>query len=1233
VAPRPAEERIGLKKITGGLPAIRAWDDGGSSKRENTMSHVEIFNAVVKLFPEERAAFLDTACGANRELRNEVESLLLAHDAPVSFLREPPDRTPAYEPATERVGGVIGPYKLVEQIGEGGFGVVFLAEQTGPVRRKVALKILKAGMDTRQVVARFEAERQALAIMDHPNIARVFDGGATPSGRPYFVMELVNGVPITDFCDHNHLNPRQRLELFVPVCQAVQHAHQKGIIHRDLKPSNVLVSRHDSTPFVKVIDFGVAKALGQELTDKTIHTGIAQMVGTPLYMSPEQAGMSDLDVDTRSDIYSLGVMLYELLTGSTPFSKERFQRAAYDEIRRIIREEEPPTPSTRLAQSNDSLPSISAQRQTEPARLTKLVRGELDWIVMKALEKDRNRRYETANGFAIDVQRYLADEPVSACPPSTTYRFRKFVRRHKRGVVVGAALLVMLLVATLSLAVSTVRVWREQKRTQEANLRLKDNLELALQALDEIHLKVAEDRLPRDPVRKQEYLDLLKRTLSFYEQFALQNNTDPLVRKAQAKAHQRAGTIRVLLDQLPEAKADLGRAINMNEVLRAELPADRDVRFNLATSHVNLAMLQFRGGRHAEALPNLDKAQALLDELVAEEPREPGYRHNLAQAWNNRGTLLLLERRLREAQQAYERAAERWDELVRERPGEMTFLAGQGGTLINLGEVLRNMGQLPEAEKVFRRALTHYERMVEQDPTGAEWRKQQGVLHSNLGVLLNRMGRNSDAVKANGDAIAVQQRLVADFGTIPEYQGGLALSLLNRSVALGELGRVAETEKDNRESLKHLDLLVKSFPDVPGYRRDQALNYLSLSQVQVLAQKHSEAEQFVRQAIAIQEELAAKHPTVPEYQFDLAKSWQVLGEQLAGRNCPKEAEAALQKTIALTEALAKGWPNVAEFRAVLARYLALRGRVLRAARRPDEAWEPEQRAIDIFEQLVTEFPDDMRNRVDLAENVHEHARLLRLAKRYEQAEKAGVRAQELWERLIADYPTVAQFRIYLGGHLNNRGQLCRERGDLKGACDYYERAIVHQEEARKLDPSSAMARTFLGNHYGNLADVLLSRGLHAEAAKAADNLPRIVPDEFQGRRAALLLLQCVRCAEKDATTPAADRTAVVRGYAEKIRGLLEQAERRAADTPAASMSLGFLYDTACAYAFLVGEERGDAKKKDHYSARAIQLLRQVTLPGKQKELVNAVKTDTDLDPLRAREDFKKLVAELESKGP
>src|SRR5262245_65266396 len=398
---------------------------------------------------DERHAYLEEACGGDADMRRSVDGLLQAFDQAGSFLHAPAGA--AYEPTinerpvTEALGTVIGPYKLLEQIGEGGMGVVYMAEQAAPVRRKVALKIIKPGMDTREVIARFEAERQALALMDHPHIARVFDGGATAAGRPYFVMELVRGVPITDYCDQNNLPVHERLELFVTVCHAVQHAHQKGIIHRDIKPSNVLVTLHDGHPIPKVIDFSVAKAIGQQLTDKTLFTQFAQMVGTPLYMSPEQAVLTGQDVDTRGDIYSLGVMLYVLRTGTTPFERGRLKLAALDEIRRMIREEDPPSPSTRLSSTaGETQTAVAAHRHIDPKGLSRLVRGDLDWIVMKALEKDRNRRYETANGFAADIGRYLSDEPVEACPPSAGYRFRKFARRNKAAVLTATAILVVL---------------------------------------------------------------------------------------------------------------------------------------------------------------------------------------------------------------------------------------------------------------------------------------------------------------------------------------------------------------------------------------------------------------------------------------------------------------------------------------------------------------------------------------------------------------------------------------------------------------------------------------------------------------------------------------------------------------------------------------------------------------------------------------------------------------------
>src|SRR5215468_903811 len=423
--------------------------------------------------PAERAAYLDRECGGDAELRARVEALLWANDAapqpaaPGATVDSAPGQpeTGDYGDPTARVGALLaGKYKLVQEIGAGGMGSVFLAQQTEPVKRAVAVKVIKAGMDSRAVLARFEAERQALALMDHPNIAKVLDGGTTSAGRPFFVMELVKGTPITRYCDDHKLTPRQRLELFVPVCHAIQHAHQKGIIHRDIKPSNVLVAMYDDRPVPKVIDFGVAKAAGQSLTDKTLMTGFGAMVGTPEYMSPEQASLNNLDIDTRSDVYSLGVLIYELLTGTTPVDKKSLGKAALLEVLRIVREVEAPRPSAKLS-TIDTLPSVAANRGTEPARLSRLMRGELDWLVLKALEKDRTRRYDTANALSRDIQRYLADEVVEARPPSTGYRLRKFVRRHK-GQVIAASLVLFALLA--GMAGTTWGLFEARKQEQIA---------------------------------------------------------------------------------------------------------------------------------------------------------------------------------------------------------------------------------------------------------------------------------------------------------------------------------------------------------------------------------------------------------------------------------------------------------------------------------------------------------------------------------------------------------------------------------------------------------------------------------------------------------------------------------------------------------------------------------------------------------------------------------------------
>jgi serine/threonine protein kinase/formylglycine-generating enzyme required for sulfatase activity len=422
----------------------------------------EIFEQIVELGLDARAAFLDEACGEDAQLRAEVESLLAAHDAAGAFLGRPTGdlRSGASGAAADGDAPsprVIGRYKLLQEIGEGGFGTVWMAEQSEPVRRRVALKIIKPGMDTRQVIARFEAERQALALMDHPNIATVFDGGSTENDRPYFVMEYIKGVPILEYCDTERLDTRARLALFTQACSAVQHAHQKGIIHRDIKPSNVMVTLHDGAPVVKVIDFGIAKATNVELTTRTLFTEHHQVLGTPAYMSPEQAEMSGLDIDTRTDVYSLGVLLYELLTGTTPFTTEELMDKGFAEMMRVIREEEPPKPSTRLSSLGATATRTAAQRHVDVRRLGVLLRGDLDWIVMKCLEKERSRRYETADGLAADVERHLADEPVTAGPPSASYRFRKFVRRNRGGVVASTIIAVVLALGATGTIVGLLR--------------------------------------------------------------------------------------------------------------------------------------------------------------------------------------------------------------------------------------------------------------------------------------------------------------------------------------------------------------------------------------------------------------------------------------------------------------------------------------------------------------------------------------------------------------------------------------------------------------------------------------------------------------------------------------------------------------------------------------------------------------------------------------------------------
>jgi serine/threonine protein kinase/tetratricopeptide (TPR) repeat protein len=614
-----------------------------------------------------RRAFLDRRCAGDAVLRRQVEELLAAHERPGSFLDSPlagPAVTAA-QPAGAREGAAqeqeasgggegpgvrIGPYKLLQQIGEGGMGVVYMAEQEQPVRRKVALKIIKPGMDSQQVLARFEAERQALAMMDHQNIARVLDAGATECGRPYFVMELVHGVPITQFCDDGRLTPRERLDLFVPVCQAVQHAHQKGVIHRDVKPSNVLVTMYDDKPVPKVIDFGVAKAVEQRLTERTLFTQFGALVGTFEYMSPEQAEMNAFGVDTRSDIYSLGVLLYELLTGTTPLERKRLREAALSEVVRLIKEEEPPRPSARLS-SSDTLAKIAAARKTEPARLSRLVCGEIDWIVMKCLEKDRSRRYETANGLARDVERYLHDEPVEAGPPSATYRLRKFAYRYRTALGTVTAFALLLIAAVVVSTWQAVRATRAEDQARTAAT----EADLARQAATTERDQAV--RAKEDAKRSEEDA---KAVLKYFQDTVLAagrplgyegglgkdvtlrqavDATEPAVAKAfvdrplvEASIRHTLGTTYWYLGENALAIAQHERALALRE---AQLGAE-DLSTVLARE--GLADAFWSAGRPADAIPLHEQGLKQLEAQLGPDHRETlTCRNNLALAYADAG--------------------------------------------------------------------------------------------------------------------------------------------------------------------------------------------------------------------------------------------------------------------------------------------------------------------------------------------------------------------------------------------------------------------------------------------------------------------------------------------------------------------------------------------------------------------------------------------------------------------
>jgi serine/threonine protein kinase/Flp pilus assembly protein TadD len=823
---------------------------------------------------------------------------------------EPPPQAPrndastiVIKPVTEKPGDTIGRYRLLQEIGQGGFGVVYMAQQQEPVKRRVALKIVKLGMDTKQVVARFEAERQALALMEHPNIAKMLDAGATDTGRPYFVMELVKGIRITDYCDQNHLSLRERLDLFVQVCRAVQHAHQKGIIHRDLKPSNILVTLHDGVPVPKIIDFGIAKATLQELTEQTVFTQFGQFIGTPAYMSPEQAEMSGLDVDTRSDIYSLGVLLYELLTGKTPFDPKELMAAGLEEMRRTLREKEPARPSTRLSTLIASELTLAAQhRRVEAPKLVRLIRGDLDWMIMKCLEKDRTRRYETASGFADDIEHYLNNEPVTARPPSRLYRFQRMVRRNKLAFAASAAVASSIIAA---LVVSTWMYFREKEarlRSDEVAAFLESLLQgvqpsvargldttLLQEILDRAVERVTSELKDQPEVEAQlcntigEVYRAIGETTQAEQMhqlaLALYGPLSSHARGQVAKALEDLG--RVLRDQsrLVEAEALERRALELRRQLYGPESNDVAVSANdlalvlrdrgqwseaeklhrealaierklpgpqttsVATTLNNLALLLRDQGKYADA-------ETALQESLALQKKFPGGTSlGEARALDNLAFLRLDQRRYADAEALEHQSLTLLTNLYRNVDHQDMATA-----LNNLGMIYSAQGKLDDAEKLQLEALTMRRKTL------GEENLQVAASLDDLALVLRKKKRLDEAEKREDEALAMRKQVVGN-----EHLA-VAVSLHSLGLILQDEKRLDEAGKDFRDALamqkrclgteEHPLFIATTLNDLGLLLRDQG--------------RFAEAETEVCKALAMREQgLGSQHPSTEESRKDL----------------------------------------------------------------------------------------------------------------------------------------------------------------------------------------------------------------------------------------------------------------------------------------------------------------------------------------------------------------------------
>ena len=846
----------------------------------------------------QRQEFIDESCSDDSDLKAQVTALIENHLNAGSFLGSHDSTGFDDSLRAGPAGSSIGQYRLLNKAGEGGFGIVYMAEQQQPLKRIVAIKLLKPGMDSTQVVLRFEHERQALALMDHPNIARVLDAGTTDSGLPYFVMEYVDGVPINSYCDLHRLSIKSRLHLFMTVCQAVQYSHQKGIVHRDLKPSNVMVTNVDGQHVLKVIDFGIAKAIGQKLTERTLLTQTGGFMGTLQFMSPEQAEFNAIDIDTRADIYGLGILLFELLTGTTPLTQQQIETTALDDILRVIREVESPLPSRRLIDSQSSLPTLAANRSMEPTRLCATIRGELDWIVAKCLEKDRARRYESANDLSRDIERYLNNEAIEAGPPSAWYKLRKFSRKHWRSLMAASAMVVLLATSAIAMTSAYFIVNRERHDKELALQAEQDRRRETRAALDAMTSLIIEDWLVRQTTLQPEHKAFLQKAVKSYEQFANDTGPDQSSRFGAASASSRVGAMLLKLGQTDEAELAYQRALEGHLKLVQDYPSQKKYEEACARIYTNLAGIYATNGRHPESEKARQQCLEIYQRLVKAEPDNADYRHGLAIALNRLGLFCKTNNRPQDAENLYRQAIENLEQAMRTSPDTASYMPDLSDTYLKLGVALEIQNKLAEGEAAHRESVKAAKQVVEAEPKSAFHRYNYATSLNNLGNVLRDEDKLDEAEKVLLETVEIKRALIREFPSIPEYPRGLAMTLNNLGILYKDSHRPELADAQYREALDVHQRLVKDFPEVVSYKNELAGAMVNLARIYIARQEPQQAKQLLVDAEPFHRVCLASNPNDPIYKrFYRLNRWR-LAESCLGLKDHQSASAAIDQFLA-----------------------------------------------------------------------------------------------------------------------------------------------------------------------------------------------------------------------------------------------------------------------------------------------------------------------------------------------